>query len=432
MTVGLVIVSHSTQLARGAAELAAQMAHGHTAIIPAGGASDEKGGDILGTSADRILQAIQEADSGDGALVLLDMGSAILSAEMALEFLDDEQRQRILMSYAPLVEGAIAAALEASLGHSLAVVKRAAEQTGQLEQLLRLKPVAPAEDMAAMLAPVVEPVPTESADIQTIQLTITNPTGLHARPASLFVQTSARFQAAITIESNGRRSDASSLIGVLSLGIRQGNSITIHASGSEASAALAALRELVEANFYETASAAAPSTTVPATSVQAVSSSGKKGIPNHTSALWHGTPSSAGVALGPALLYTSSALALEHIEKRTIVPAQVPAEQQRLREALKITQQELELLAQELQQHVGKDAAIFSAQALMLSDSALLDEALSSIAHHLYDAASALADVAERQATVLAQLGDPLFVARATDVRDAASRAIDHLREQRH
>ena len=103
MTVALVIVSHSSQLAAGVAELASQMVQQKVPIVPAGGADDE-GEPILGTSADKILTAIQAVDSPDGVLVLLDLGSAILSAEMALEMLDDAQPHQVLLSFAPLVE----------------------------------------------------------------------------------------------------------------------------------------------------------------------------------------------------------------------------------------------------------------------------------------------------------------------------------------
>lgn len=103
MTVGLVIVSHSTQLAAGVAELAGQMAQGKTPIAVAGGAID----DLLGTSVDKILGAIKSVDGPDGVLMLVDLGSAILATEMVLELLDDDQRDRICLSFAPLVEGAV-------------------------------------------------------------------------------------------------------------------------------------------------------------------------------------------------------------------------------------------------------------------------------------------------------------------------------------
>src|SRR5205823_9299748 len=130
-------------------------------------------------------------DGPDGVLVLLDLGSAVLAAEMALEFLDSEQQQRVLLSFAPLVEGAVAAAIEASLGHSLMEVKQAAERTANREQLQQLKPLSSLEEEASTAAP---PPPTppmqqpaSPSGLLEAQLTLTNPTGLHARPASLLV-----------------------------------------------------------------------------------------------------------------------------------------------------------------------------------------------------------------------------------------------------
>src|SRR5260221_2243116 len=142
MTVGLVIVSHSARLAAGVADLAGQMSQGKPRSAAAGGTVD----DVLGTSVDKILAAIQSVDSPDGVLVLLDLGSALLSTEMALEMLSDDQRKRIRLSYAPLVEGALSAALEASLGHPLAQVQQAAEKTAQVEQLRMLKPLSQEEE----------------------------------------------------------------------------------------------------------------------------------------------------------------------------------------------------------------------------------------------------------------------------------------------
>src|SRR5437764_7086455 len=263
MTVGFVIVSHSTQLAAGVAELAGQMTQGKAPITPAGGAVDN----ILGTSADKILAAIQAVDGPDGALVLLDLGSAVLAAEMALELLDSEQQQRVLLSFAPLVEGAIAAAIEASLGHSLTEVKQAAERTANREQLQQLKPLSSLEEEGSTAAPPPTPPmqqPASPSGLLEAQLTLTNPTGLHARPASLFVQTAGRFDARIEASGRGRQSDATSIMGVLSLGLRQGDMLTLCASGREAEAALKALEELAQANFYESPPKAQPVVASPA------------------------------------------------------------------------------------------------------------------------------------------------------------------------
>src|SRR5947209_18214658 len=257
MTVGLVIVSHSAQLANGVAELAGQMTQGATPIAAAGGGVD----DILGTSADKIQAAIQAVDGPDGVLVLLDLGSAILSAEMALELLNSEQEHHVILSFAPLMEGASAAAIEASLGRTLVEVKQAAEKTGSVEQLQQSKPLSAAQEEAEAAVPP-PPLPAQS-DVREMQLTLTNPTGLHARPASLFVQTAGRFDARIEVWGRGRQAEAASIFGVLSLGLRQGDALTLRASGTEAGQALEALKELVQANFYETTAEAGTPTPSP-------------------------------------------------------------------------------------------------------------------------------------------------------------------------
>jgi phosphoenolpyruvate---glycerone phosphotransferase subunit DhaM len=174
MTVGLVIVSHSAQLAAGVVELAGQMVQGKTPIAAAGGALD----DVLGTSTDKILAAIQSVDGPDGVLVLLDLGSAILSAEMALEMLSDEQRERIRLSYAPLVEGAVAAALEASLGRTLAQVQQVAEKTANVEQLQMLKPLTPTESEPGEIVAPTEGISQEETSELTAQFTLSESRGV--------------------------------------------------------------------------------------------------------------------------------------------------------------------------------------------------------------------------------------------------------------
>jgi phosphoenolpyruvate---glycerone phosphotransferase subunit DhaM len=124
--IGIVIVSHSKRLAEGVCEIADQMASHAVKIVDAGGIYD--GGSFqLGTDPIRVLAAIEEAWSDDGVLILVDLGSAVLCAEMAVEMLRPERRTRCLVSNAPLVEGAIVAALQASLGQSLTQVNEAAE-----------------------------------------------------------------------------------------------------------------------------------------------------------------------------------------------------------------------------------------------------------------------------------------------------------------
>ena len=120
----LVLVSHSKSLAEGLRDMVVQVAGDSVHVAAAGGTADGR----LGTNAEAIADTLRAilADSGDGILVLLDLGSAWLSVEMALEELSDTERGRIQVSEAPLVEGAVLAAVQASVGGTLSEVAAAA------------------------------------------------------------------------------------------------------------------------------------------------------------------------------------------------------------------------------------------------------------------------------------------------------------------
>ncbi|MEI4277365.1 dihydroxyacetone kinase phosphoryl donor subunit DhaM [Klenkia terrae] len=113
MSVGVVVVSHSRALADAAVELARQMLPGRELAIEVAAGMDDGS---LGTDAVAVSEAITAADSGEGVVVLMDLGSAVLSAETALELLDDEVRERVLLSAAPLVEGLVGAVVVAAGG----------------------------------------------------------------------------------------------------------------------------------------------------------------------------------------------------------------------------------------------------------------------------------------------------------------------------
>jgi PTS hybrid protein len=131
MTVSLVIVSHSKQLAEGVVELANQMAQGNVAIAPAGGTADG----AMGTSVEKIVAALRSVDDPAGVLVLLDLGSAVMATEMAVETCSAEMRGHIMISSAPLVEGAVIAAVESSIGNSLEEVAAAAASANTLPKV---------------------------------------------------------------------------------------------------------------------------------------------------------------------------------------------------------------------------------------------------------------------------------------------------------
>ena len=214
MTVGLVFVSHSALIAEGLVELAAQMAPS-VPLIAAGG-TDEGG---IGTSYDRVLAAIAEADRGQGVLLIGDLGSAILTAETAVDLLDEPPAGGVRVLDVPLVEGGVAAAVAAESGDDLDAVIRAA--TGEPV------PEAPAETAS--------PTSAES----TVELA--DPEGLHARPAAALVRLVAGFDARVTI--NG--ADASSLLRVIAMGLRHGERVTVRAQGEQAAEAVDAVGALL-------------------------------------------------------------------------------------------------------------------------------------------------------------------------------------------
>ncbi|TDP97623.1 dihydroxyacetone kinase phosphoryl donor subunit DhaM [Labedaea rhizosphaerae] len=215
MTVGLVIVSHSAKLAEGVAELAGQMAP-DVAVRAAGGAN---GG--LGTDFEAVTAAIEAAQSGAGVVVLFDLGSAQMVADMAAESVDGDVR----VVDAPLVEGAVAAAVAAQGGGDVSAVAAAAEGGS--------------------------PEPVAAEDTTTIEVVLTNEIGLHARPAATLARELTGVDATVTVRFGAASADARSVLGLLGLGARGGDTVSVSASGPAAQEALDRVRALAERNFDE-------------------------------------------------------------------------------------------------------------------------------------------------------------------------------------
>lgn len=224
MSVGIVLVSHSAKLAEGLAELAAQMAPDVT-ILPAGGLSDGS----IGTDYDEVVAATQRADSGDGVVLLYDLGSAQMTAELAVESLADPSAA--LVADGPLVEGAIAAAVAAQSGKDRKAVAEAAAAAGMPEDLSPAEPASGSED--------------------EVELVLRNEVGLHARPAAVLVRALSAFDAEVTVRLGDQEADGHSVLGLMSLGARQGDRIRVRARGPQAPAALDKAKELVDGNFGE-------------------------------------------------------------------------------------------------------------------------------------------------------------------------------------
>ena len=220
--VSLVIVAHSRALAEALVALARQVASADVRIAVAAGAGE--GGLDFGTDATEISTAVQKVYTSAGVVILVDMGSAILSAEMALEFLPEGMRSRVVICSAPLVEGAITAAVQASLGSDLESVVREAQKA--------LQPKV--EHLGSTAPELHQPVSLPAGVEHTVQVRLENAHGLHARPAARFVQTAAAYQAEVWVTnlSNGKGPvSARSLNALATLGAVKGSQLSLQASG---------------------------------------------------------------------------------------------------------------------------------------------------------------------------------------------------------
>ncbi|WP_412162087.1 dihydroxyacetone kinase phosphoryl donor subunit DhaM [Curtobacterium flaccumfaciens] len=244
MTVGILVVSHSAAIATGTVELARQMA-ADVPLVAAGGTDD--GG--IGTSFEAITAGIEELAQADAVVVLCDLGSAYLTTDTALDFLDDDVRARVHVSQAPLVEGAVAAAVAAQTGGDADAVLAAAASAARSEADAS-SASRPSGDQPGGTGPADGAAPVDGAagsDRVSASVELVNETGLHARPAAEFVKTAAKYDASVHV--NGV--DAKSLLAIMALALPKGAKVSIDATGQDAQAAVDALVELVRSGFGE-------------------------------------------------------------------------------------------------------------------------------------------------------------------------------------
>ena len=333
--IGFVIVSHSAKLAEGVCELAAQVAQGKVCLASAGGTSDPQ--NPIGTDAFKVLEAIHSVYSDDGVLVLMDLGSAVLSAETAFDLLEEPRRAHVRLCPAPLVEGTVAAVSQAAAGATFEEIVREAESA----TAGKAAPSAAAQD----------PEPRES-----MLVTVRNPPGLHARPAAQLVRLVRRFPAHVWLENLTTTAGpvaADSINGVLGLGARQGHQLRIQAQGPVAHRTLAELAAFIESGCGEAEEVAAASFPVPGPRADS---------PNPGQLV--GIPASSGIAIGP--LFKLLPAAFEATARGADDPE---AEWQRLQAAIHSAQEDTRAAYEWARTHVGdNEAGIFDAQLLFLQD----------------------------------------------------------------
>jgi multiphosphoryl transfer protein len=386
--VGIVVVSHSRALARSAVELASQMLHGIRPDIAVAAGLDDT---TLGTDAVQVKEAIEQVDGPDGVVVLLDLGSAVLSAELALDLLDDTVRDRVIVSPAPLVEGLVAAAVTAAGGGSARDV--AAEAAAALAgKQAHLSPTA-----------AVEPVRIIDEGAVRGEFVVANAHGLHARPAARLVAQVRTLDARVQLTNRTTGAGpvpASSLSRVATLGALPGHEIEVSVTGSQATEALEQILALAARHFDETDEVAPPQP------------------PAATGPL----AAAPGLAIGPARRADARTPAVPNQE-----PGDAVTHWRRLREAIAATRRDLSRTRARVNRESGDaDAAIFDAHLMLLDDADLLADARAHI-----DAGTGAArgwhDAVTRIEHEFAELDDAYLRARAADVRAVGEQVLRHL-----
>ncbi len=398
--IGFVIVSHSHEVAVSIRELALQMVRERVPIAVAGGIHDAV--DPIGTDAFRILAAIESVYSDDGVVVFMDLGSAILSAETALDFLPPEQRTHVYLCPAPLVEGLIAATIQAMVG-------------GTIEEVL-----AEAEGALAAKQAQLGPANVSSAPLIAVQsdatgwyltVTVSNELGLHARPAMRIIDTISQFDADVWITKGETTINAASINQILTLAVEPGETIQFYATGAEAAQAIAALETLATLKFVEASDEplGLPSP-LPLTRITQAGD-------------LVGLPASDGVAYGPVVRFDPVPLPLP--EAPAADPQVVLAQLDQALQAAKSVL--LAIQAASAQQLGANEAAIFAAQVRLLDDPDLQARAQQLILEQGYGAARAWRAVTDAAAAQLQGLADPRWQQHASDLYDVQTQVLQQL-----
>jgi phosphocarrier protein FPr len=405
--VGLVLVSHSAQLAEGAAELAQAMAGEEVRIVAAGGMAPPE--TALGTDAVRVAAAIEEAWSERGVLVLMDLGSALLSAEMAVELLPEEHRKRVLLSAAPLVEGAVAAAVMSRLGEPLERVAR--EAIGSLDAK-RAQVGGPGE---GVVAPATEP--DRGGPVAETRIAVDIPLGLHARPAARVIRATAGLNAQVlagNATTGSAMVNARSLNALAGLQVREGHELVLRASGPDAGKAIEAVRALAARRFDEPATIQpGPPAAAPPPPPHAAGRPGEL----------RGIPASIGIAIGTLQFLEEADLAVPDTE--VVDP---PAELEALELAVAATRHDLEELRDQTRTRSGSyEAEIVDADLLFLEDPDLLEPTRAAITDRRLTAARAWSEVSTRLGRSWEGLDDPNMRLRAADLAGVSRRVLHRL-----
>jgi multiphosphoryl transfer protein len=394
--IGLLLVSHSRALAEAAVDLIRRTVSATIPIAAAGGVGETHA--EIGTDVIDIQQSIESVAQPDGVLVLMDMGSAILSTEMAKDLLGDSIHVRLCSG--PLVEGGIAAAVQIEAGSSIADVVAAAQRS-----------LLPKQDQLGESVQAVEPTGPPATAQESFESVLENIYGLHLRPVAALIKTLGADAKNVQIENvTAKRGPivAASLVEIARLQAKKGDTIRFLLSGTNTARVRKEIENFLQGLRSEDAHPIHP--------VQA----------KDDSASLEPIAVSSGLAVGRVLF--TDRLDVRVPDSRPSTSAEVETECQRLTEAISAAQQTVAQRVAKFSSSLDPaELSILEAQQLILSDQILLAQAQERIRSKPANAAAAwfetLTEVAEDQAGA----ADDYLKQRAVDFREAASIVVQQM-----
>ncbi|EKT64940.1 dihydroxyacetone kinase phosphoryl donor subunit DhaM [Providencia burhodogranariea] len=378
--IGLIIVSHSKMLADGLLQLAEQMQNKQNCqIITAAGVDDEA--HPIGTDAVKVMEAIEALSEASSIILLMDLGSALLSAETALDLIDPVLAEKVHLCSAPLVEGTIAITAAASGGASIDTILAEARQALQAkqQQLNDNVTVTPKKE--------IEHNSFSEAAIKT-HWVVRNPAGLHIRPAAKLASQLSSFKARLELHNGQKQADAKSMNQIALLQVKKGDKITLIAEGSDSQAAIAAFEQLAQQNFGDDVNSTSHTILI-----------GKAAyIPTVTGLAYHWTPSIE-------LIESSHQGSKNEITKAT--------------QAFEQLKSQLNTLADTLTEQYGKSIAdIFRGHSLLLDDDDIIGSVKQKIENEEITAYAAILAIFNEMSEQYQQLDDAYLQARFIDIDD--------------
>jgi len=403
--ISILIISHSKTLAEGVKELALQMSQNKVRIEALGGIQED-GEYQIGTDPMAIMSAMESLQEYKDIFVLMDIGSAIMSAEMAKEMLPTELAAKVHLCEAPLVEGAIAAAAQAMTGAKIETITAEAKNA-LIGKITLLRP----NDV------IIQNQPQTSSNgvevYESFDLVVPNEFGLHARPAVRLVEIISRYEVdALVSKTRQNHISAKSISQLGTLGAQKGDTLHFKISGKDTESLISALKEFQKDNFGDSADAVKSENNEPLDRIP-------EAVPNNNNGIIQGVAASKGIAIGKVKLLTNN---VPIVTKKTI--SNTSQEIERLESAIKKASVQFKSTKTALQVANKEEAQIFDFHILFLEDRSIIQKVINQIENEKVNADYAWNENIEKVKKQYLNMSTSYLKERVADVNEIGEKVL--------